>query len=51
MNQSEQNFYKSIEGLYDHPISQEEKDEAVSNLVGFFNLLIEIDQSNNTLKE
>ncbi|NCP67827.1 hypothetical protein GW756_05745 [bacterium] len=50
MISSEQSFQKAIEGLYDHPLSQEEKNEAVANLTGFFDVLIEIDQSLNQNK-
>lgn len=42
---SEQSLSKSIEGLYEQPLSPEEKNEAVRNLTGFLNLLVEIDQS------
>jgi len=45
MNQSEQSLSKSIEKLYDCPLSRKEKHEAASNLIGFLSLLIEIDQS------
>jgi hypothetical protein len=47
---SEQNLHNSIQGLYDSPLSQEEKKEASANLTGFLNLLIEIDQSFNSKK-
>jgi hypothetical protein len=50
MIQSEQSFHKSIDRLYDKPLSSEEKSEAVRNLTGFLNLLIEIDQSSNSTK-
>jgi len=50
MIQSGQNIYKSIERLYETPLSAEEKSEASRNLAGFLNLLIKIDQSSNSAK-
>ena len=49
MIQSEQNLQNSIDKLYEQPLSETENSEACRNLSGFLNLLIEIDQSSNSI--